>query len=79
MSPPSNATRQALHLAPPINQPRQESDIVEKKAKAMLIMAATLGALVLAGFVGAFSYNDETTVGHYQNDRANHHPRHLTN
>jgi hypothetical protein len=52
---------------------------VEKKTKAMLIKAATLGALVLAGFVGAVSYNDETTVGHYQNDRANHHPRHLTN
>jgi hypothetical protein len=52
---------------------------VERKAKAMLIMAATLGALVLAGFVGAFSYNDGTTVGHYQNDRANHYPRHLTN
>ena len=49
---------------------------MEQKAKAMLIMAVTLGTLVLAGFVGAFSYNDGTTVGHYQNDRANHHPLH---
>lgn len=52
---------------------------MEQKAKAMLIMAVTVGALVLAGFVGAFSYNDEAAAGHYQNDRANHHPRHLTN
>lgn len=49
---------------------------MEQKAKAMLIMAVTLGALVLAGFVGAFSYNDEASVVHYQNDRANHHPLH---
>ena len=52
---------------------------VEQKAKAMLIMAVTLGALVLAGFVGAFSYNDDLGAGHSPNDRANHYPRHLTN
>jgi hypothetical protein len=55
---------------------------VEQKAKAMLIMAVTLGALVLAGFVGV-SYKDDRGddpgAGHSPNDRANHYPRHLTN
>lgn len=51
---------------------------MERKAKAMLIMAATLGALVLAGFVGV-SYKDDPGTGHSPNDRANHYPRHLTN
>jgi hypothetical protein len=51
---------------------------VEQKAKAVLIVAVTLGALVLAGFVGV-SYKDDPGAGHSPNDRANHHPRHLTN
>jgi len=58
-----------------------ERDIVEQKAKAMLIVAATLGVIVLAGFVGV-SYaisQDDATVSHYQNDRANHHPVHEAN
>ena len=51
---------------------------MEQKAKAMLIVAVTLGVIVLAGFVGvshAIS-EDDATVTHYQNDRANHHPVH---
>ena len=51
---------------------------MEQKAKAMLIMAVTLGTLVLAGFVGV-SYTDAQSASHSPNDRANHHPRHLTN
>jgi hypothetical protein len=54
---------------------------VEQKAKAMLIVALTLGVLVLAGFVGV-SYavsQDDATVTHYANDRANHHPVHEVN
>ena len=50
---------------------------MEKKAKAILIVAATFGALVLAGFVGASAYyKDEQVASHYPNDRANHHPVH---
>jgi hypothetical protein len=55
---------------------------VEQKAKAMLIVAAALGALVLAGFVGvsyAISYKDDAAAGQYANDRANHHPVHPVN
>jgi hypothetical protein len=52
-----------------------EKVIVERKAKFILIIAATLGALVLAGFVGV-SYKDENVASQYPNDRANHHPLH---
>jgi len=51
---------------------------VEQKAKAMLIMAVTLGTLVLAGFVGV-SYTDGQSPSHAANNQANHHARHLTN
>jgi hypothetical protein len=50
---------------------------VEQKAKAMLIMAVTLGTLVLAGFVGV-SYTDAPSASHSPNNQANHHSRHLT-
>jgi hypothetical protein len=51
---------------------------VEQKAKAMLIMAVTLGTLVLAGFVGV-SYTDVQGASHSPNNQATHHPRHLSN
>jgi hypothetical protein len=60
---------------------RYGREIVEQKAKATLSVALTLGVLVLAGFVGV-SYavsQDDATVAHYANDRANHHPVHEVN
>ncbi|HEY1382063.1 MAG TPA: hypothetical protein VGF43_00530 [Dongiaceae bacterium] len=54
---------------------------MEHKAKYVLILAATLAALGLAGFVGV-SYaisQDDPIVTHHPNDRANHHPLHEAN
>ena len=51
---------------------------MEHKAKSILIMTAILASLGLVGFVGV-SYavsQDEASVIHYPNDRANHHPLH---
>ena len=52
---------------------REGESIVERKNKAALVLAASLGAVVLAGFAGT-SYTEEQTTSHYPNDRANHHP-----
>ena len=46
---------------------------MQRKNKAVLILAASLGAIILAGFAGT-SYTEEQTTSHYPNDRANHHP-----
>jgi hypothetical protein len=52
---------------------KEGESIVERKNKAGLILAASLGAIILAGFAGV-SYTDEQTISQHPNDRANHHP-----
>jgi len=53
---------------------------VQHKAKSILIVAVALALLGLAGFVGvSYAISQDATVGHYPNDRANHHPVHEAN
>jgi hypothetical protein len=47
---------------------------VLRKNKAVVILAASLGAGILAGFANV-SYTDSPIVSQHPNDRANHHPK----
>lgn len=45
--------------------------------KALVIAAAALSVVVLAGFVSASLTAEEAVTQHHPNDRANHHPKQL--
>jgi hypothetical protein len=69
--------RRARHAAGanPKNLKTEEKKIVQHKTRALLIIAAALGAIVLAGFVGV-SVKDDDFVPYRPNGKANHHPLH---
>jgi hypothetical protein len=53
--------------------------MVAGHSSSIAALAATLGAVVVAGLVSvssSMSYADGLTLGHHPNDRANHHPLH---
>jgi len=44
----------------------------------ILVAVAAIGAMVLAGFATMSLTAEEPVKSHHPNDRANHHPKHVT-
>jgi hypothetical protein len=44
----------------------------------ILVAVSAIGAMVLAGFATVSLTAGEPVKAHYPNDRANHHPKHMT-